>query len=780
MKKNISKLELTSIIAIMIFILCVIIESITTITVNAATTYTVIFPVNNGCKIAYYQEYDPDYPDHDGIDIHSSGDDTIYAAYAGTVVQIGNSCPHVNELSNHLNGKYDEMGNYIKIKGNDGIYYWYYHLKQNTMVVSKNDKVVAGQPIATMGSSGASSGKHLHFRMTTGSGYYSTAVIANPVGKYSGVVNYKNGPYGNNSNISYDAVTADNYYFKNVSTGTYMSVDDASAANGQNISVAKKSTAKAYQFAVSGSKDSGYYLATLLNTGYVVNPYADNPANGTNITLYKKNTDGTQLFRFKKQSDGSYIISSVYNSNLVLGVSGSNVQLQTNKSTAAQKWILESTKALSSISISTPATKQSYWKYETSINTSGLVLKATYANGSTKNISSGFTASGDFSVTGSVPVKISYTENGITKTTSYNVTISNPFNGEGTEENPYLISNSSDLFRLSKVVNSSLTTTYGDLYYKQTADIDLANEEFTPIGMMYNDYANASDNSENPNNQFRGIYDGDNHKIIGLNAVNTTQKYRTGLFGVVKGTGVVKNLSVSGNVTGNQYNCGGITGELRYGGTIENCSFTGTVSGLDYVGGITGKIWQGGTIKNCYANATLIATDETEGKAGGITANISTGRNQASENTYIKDVYFVGKINAADKGGVMCEITTETAKECNISIENAYIPESVEITNETSSTIIPDSDLKALKNVNLSDAFIVASAEHNDGYPVLTWQFEALAGDVNNDGSVRLSDLTELKKFLVGMDASINISNSDICHDNKINVFDWIVLRGLL
>ncbi len=349
MKNNISKLKLTSIITIIIFILCVITESITAITVNAATTYTVIFPVNNGCKIAYYQEYDPDYYGHDGIDIHATNDDTIYAAYAGTVVQIGNSCPHINELSNHLNGKYDEMGNYIKIKGNDGIYYWYYHLKQNSMVVSKNDKVTAGQPIATMGSSGASSGKHLHFRMTTGSGYYSTAVIANPVGKYSGVVNYKNGPYGNSSSISYDAVTTDNYYLKNASTGTYMSVDDATAANGQNISVAKKSTAKAYQFAVSGSKDSGYYFATLLNTGYVVNPYSDTPANGTNITLYKKNTDGTQLFRFKKQSDGSYIISSVYNSNLVLGVNGSNVQLQTNKSTAAQKWVLE--KSLKSVTV---------------------------------------------------------------------------------------------------------------------------------------------------------------------------------------------------------------------------------------------------------------------------------------------------------------------------------------------------------------------------------------------------------------------------------------------
>ena len=57
-----------------------------------------------------------------------------------------------------------------------------------------------------------------------------------------------------------------------------------------------------------------------------------------------------------------------------------------------------------------------------------------------------------------------------------------PFEGSGTEENPYKISSKEDLFALSSLVNDMKTNDlYGHAYYIQTADIDLEHELFEPI-----------------------------------------------------------------------------------------------------------------------------------------------------------------------------------------------------------------------------------------------------------------------------------------------------------
>lgn len=145
------------------------------------------------------------------------------------------------------------------------------------------------------------------------------------------------------ASVSFASVSDGNYYLKNSSTGTYLSVDDAKAANGQNISVSAKKTKSAYIFNFSGNAANGYYISSLLNTAFVVNPYSDTPVNGTNITLYKKAYDGTQNWHLEKSGSG-YVIHNNYNTSLVLGVNGSNTVLQNNLNTAEQIWILEAAK----------------------------------------------------------------------------------------------------------------------------------------------------------------------------------------------------------------------------------------------------------------------------------------------------------------------------------------------------------------------------------------------------------------------------------------------------
>lgn len=83
---------------------------------------------------------------HDGIDIPATSGTTIIAFAAGEVI---------------YSGKRGGYGNYISIKHSDGLISFYGHCK--TLIASQGAKVKAGQKIATVGTTGTSTGNHLHF-----------------------------------------------------------------------------------------------------------------------------------------------------------------------------------------------------------------------------------------------------------------------------------------------------------------------------------------------------------------------------------------------------------------------------------------------------------------------------------------------------------------------------------------------------------------------------------------------------------------------------------------
>ncbi|HPQ48204.1 MAG TPA: peptidoglycan DD-metalloendopeptidase family protein [Clostridia bacterium] len=86
--------------------------------------------------------------EHTGIDLGGVYGDDIYAAGAGTVVFSG------------WNGGYGYM---VKVDHGDGIETIYGHLSK--MLVKKGDVVEKGQVIALLGSTGVSTGPHLHFEV---------------------------------------------------------------------------------------------------------------------------------------------------------------------------------------------------------------------------------------------------------------------------------------------------------------------------------------------------------------------------------------------------------------------------------------------------------------------------------------------------------------------------------------------------------------------------------------------------------------------------------------
>lgn len=193
------------------------------------------------------------------------------------------------------------------------------------------------------------------------------------------------------------------------------------------------------------------------------------------------------------------------------------------------------------------------------------------------------------------------------------------FEGNGTYEDPYLISSADDLIKFSEAVNNG--NYFFGMYFKQIDDIDMSEcDNFIPIGCMDSGY------------MFRGIYDGGGHTISNLiiNANSLDSKF-VGLFG--KLGGVVMNLGIE----------------------------SGRISG-DYVGSIAAA--DGSTdamIINCYNKADLYAIV----RCGGIADNFSVGRILGCAN--------YGHLS----GNVTCQIVSYNCSIicgcCNVQTSHDYI-----------------------------------------------------------------------------------------------------------
>ncbi len=99
---------------------------------------------------------------HTGLDIPGEGGFPITATEAGEVVRTNNSCTH-NYGKDGSCGCGGGYGNFIIIDHGNGFLSLYGHLTQG--IVKVGDKVEQGQQIGLMGSTGYSTGTHLHFEL---------------------------------------------------------------------------------------------------------------------------------------------------------------------------------------------------------------------------------------------------------------------------------------------------------------------------------------------------------------------------------------------------------------------------------------------------------------------------------------------------------------------------------------------------------------------------------------------------------------------------------------
>lgn len=216
--------------------------------------------------------------------------------------------------------------------------------------------------------------------------------------------------------------------------------------------------------------------------------------------------------------------------------------------------------------------------------------------------------------------------------------IANQFaGGNGEELNPYQIATATELAYLAQQVNLGNNeggSDYAGKYFKLMNDIDLNNQEWTPIGNTIYKI-------------FKGSFDGNKHTIKNLKIDNVEF---AGLFGNAGG-GTIQNLGVIISEQGikGTRTAGGIVGESYTSSddlSIKNCFVTGSSIKVEgsafYAGGIIGTVNSSGniSIEYCYVAVNEISSIITSGGnsigAGGIAGNATTVEHCLSFTNLIK------------------------------------------------------------------------------------------------------------------------------------------------
>ncbi len=295
----------------------------------------------------------------------------------------------------------------------------------------------------------------------------------------------------------------------------------------------------------------------------------------------------------------------------------------------------------------------------------------------------------------------------------------------------YQITSGSELAWLAKEVNAGRGASYNAVLCN---DIDLGSENWTPIG-------------KTSSTAYKGTFDGQYHEIKNLKITGSNSNHY-GLFGVV-GTGTVKNLTVSGEITisgsgSSTYGIASIAGSLNNTGTIENCinkatvsgnyntagivgymsssngtvtscANTGNISGNNSAGGIVGQLNGKGTVDHCYNTGDITAAVS---KAGG-----GVGYLYASSSYYKNTVsacYSTGKVTGTNSAAVVGSVYSASYS----TLDKLFFLEGA--ATDSNATAKTSGELKNLAPT-LGAPFIATPAGINDGYPIFEWQIPTYA-----------------------------------------------------
>ena len=215
------------------------------------------------------------------------------------------------------------------------------------------------------------------------------------------------------------------------------------------------------------------------------------------------------------------------------------------------------------------------------------------------------------------------------------VTVSASLDGEGTEDNPYLIKSGADLAFVRKTINEKQQggVNLWNKFIRLKKDIDLGGHEWIPIGTF--------------ENGFSFTFDGGNHTVKNFK-VSGNGEYHGGLFfGVQKEGALVSNLIIENAII---YSSPDNNGKVFHAGTLAG-----------YYGN--------GRISNCIArNCTVMCHEASTGFSGGLVGSLSINNGFLTlENCHVENCKIT---SAKHSGGIVGSLENGKLIACSaISVE---------------------------------------------------------------------------------------------------------------
>lgn len=135
---------------------------------------------------------------------------------------------------------------------------------------------------------------------------------------------------------------------------------------------------------------------------------------------------------------------------------------------------------------------------------------------------------------------------------------------------------------------------------------------------------------------FSGEFDGNGYVLSGLSIEGKGQNQ--GFFRYIEEGGIVKNLTIKGNVStsGTKKTLGGIAGQNA--GTIKDCTFIGNVNGESYIGGVVGINEASGKVIGVVAQGIVTGTHYVGGIVGENLGTILKSTNKMKVNNAASEV----------------------------------------------------------------------------------------------------------------------------------------------